>query len=100
MRFYLSHRDNRFLTKCRIDKFDNVFAKRATWKKWPKTAYRYKLCLFDWPDDFEIPGPDFDYKSLSIPKLDRLIRGYRQNQLEKTDDYIQPNMERWGNGNC
>jgi hypothetical protein len=77
-----------------------VVAKRVTWKKWPKTAYKYKLCLFDWPDAVEPPGPSFDYKSLSKSKLDKLIRGYVKNKEEGTDDYVQPNIERWGSGNC
>jgi hypothetical protein len=80
------------------EKFKDVNAKRATWKKWPKTAYKHKLCIFDWPDVVDPPGPNFDYKSLSMAKLHQLIGGYVRNKQEETDEYVQPNVVPWGKG--
>jgi hypothetical protein len=77
-----------------------VYAKRVTWVKWPKTAYKYKFCIFDWPDEVITPGPTFDYKKLSKSQLNTLIEGYVKNKKEKTVQYVQPTIECWEEGDC
>ena len=74
-------------------------SKRVYLKKWPVTAYRYSLCIHDWPDEVQLPGPGFDVKALDKASLAKLLEGYIQNQMENTNTYIQPHIERWHSRN-
>jgi hypothetical protein len=68
---------------------------RVYMKKWISTAYKFCLCIYDWPDCVALPGPNFDIKALDKASFAQLLEGYKQNQKEKTDIYSQPYVERW-----
>jgi hypothetical protein len=77
-----------------VEKY-GVPATRVYMKKWISTAFKFRLCIYDWPDCVALPGPNFDIKALDKASFVQLLEGYKQNQTEKTDVHSQPYIERW-----
>ena len=74
------------------------YRKTGYMEEWPKTAYRYHLCIHNWPDEVDYPRPAFDYKRLGKAQFNMLLEGFISNKEDDVNIHVQPTIERWKTG--
>ena len=59
----------------------------------------HHLCIKNWPDSVEPPGPFFDLKKLDSKELKLLLGGDPDNPVDDTSDpVVVPTIVRWPDG--
>ena len=68
-----------------IEEYDASVSK-FTWDQWAETAYKWRICIVNWPNKLKPPGRGFNIRELGDGDLEPIVLAYIRHCKEETQE--------------